>query len=65
MVKAKLAVPGNPPVNLSAERRRDLDRQTEARLRPVLRPADFDKFDLDEAFDIVLRVAADVKVGGA
>ena len=35
----------------------------EARLRPVLRDADFAAFDLGRAFDIVARVAAALEGG--
>jgi predicted nucleotidyltransferase component of viral defense system len=37
MVRAKLDVPGNAPVDVSAERKLDLDRQLEGQLKPVLR----------------------------
>jgi len=57
MVKAKLEVPGNAPVDCSAERKVELDRQLEGQLRPVLRPADFDGFELDEAFELVRSMA--------
>ncbi len=57
MVRAKLDVPGNAPVDVSAERKRELDRQLEGQLKPVLRPADFDSFNLDEAFELVCRIA--------
>jgi predicted nucleotidyltransferase component of viral defense system len=57
MVRAKLKVPGNAPVDLSAERKQDLDRQLEGQLKPVLRPADFDRFNLDEAFELVCNMA--------
>lgn len=57
MVRAKLKVPGNAPVDFSAERKQDLDRQLEGQLKPVLRPADFDRFNLDEAFELVCNMA--------
>jgi predicted nucleotidyltransferase component of viral defense system len=53
MVKAKIEVPGNQPMNLSEERKQELNRQLEGQLKPVLRPSDFDGFDLDEAFELV------------
>jgi predicted nucleotidyltransferase component of viral defense system len=58
--RAKLAVPGNGPIDLSAERFADLRSQVDARLRPVLRPADFAAFDLDRAFTIVSAMAAKI-----
>jgi predicted nucleotidyltransferase component of viral defense system len=56
MVKAKIDVPGNDPVDVSNERRQELDRQLEAQLKPVLRPSDYDGFKLDEAFEIVCNI---------
>jgi hypothetical protein len=29
----------------------------EGQLRPVLRPADLDSFDMDEAFEMIVRIA--------
>lgn len=57
MVKAKLEVPGNAPIDVSAERRRELGRQQEGQLKPVLRPADFARFNLDEDFEMVYSIA--------
>jgi len=57
MVKKKLNVSGNTPVDISLEYKRELDRQLEGQLRPVLRPADFDSFNMDEAFELIGRVA--------
>lgn len=58
LVRAKLAVPGNTPVDVSPARLATLRQQLDANLRPVLRPADFAAFDLDRAFKIVSDVAA-------
>ena len=57
MVKKKLDVPGNTPVDISLEYQRELGRQLEGQLRPVLRPADFDSFKMDEAFELIGRIA--------
>jgi predicted nucleotidyltransferase component of viral defense system len=57
MVKKKLDVPGNTPVDISLEYKRELARQLEGQLRPVLRPADFDGFNMDEAFEMIGKVA--------
>jgi predicted nucleotidyltransferase component of viral defense system len=57
MVKAKLEVPGNAPVDCSAGRKAQLDRQLEGQLKPVLRPADFGGFKLDEAFELARSMA--------
>lgn len=57
MVKVKLEVPGNNPVDVSGDRKQELDRQLEGQLKPVLRPVDFAKFNLDEAFEIACSIA--------
>lgn len=60
LVRQKLAVPGNEPVDVSANRLVALRAQVEAQLKPVLRTADFAEFDLDRAFATVAGVAAAV-----
>lgn len=62
MVRAKLKVPGNAPVDVSAERKWELDRQLEGQLKPVLRPADFVRFNFDEAFELVCSMAKAISV---
>ena len=57
MVKQKLDIPGNIPIDISLDYRRELDRQVEGQLRPVLRPADFDSFDMGEAFKLIASIA--------
>jgi len=57
LVKKKLDVPGNTPVHISSEYKRALNRQLEGQLRPVLRPADFDSFKMDEAFELIVQIA--------
>jgi predicted nucleotidyltransferase component of viral defense system len=57
LVRAKLAVPDNDPVDMSGEKYAALDRQVEAQLRPVLREADYADFDLRRAFNIVDGIA--------
>lgn len=56
-VKQKLVIPGNDPVDVSERRLDELRRQVEPQLRPVLREQDFVEFDLDRAFNIVLKMA--------
>jgi predicted nucleotidyltransferase component of viral defense system len=53
----KLKVPGNPPIDLSPARKEKLKTQVNTELKPVLRPVDFESFDLDRAFDIVARMS--------
>ena len=61
LVKEKLAVPGNDPVDVSRERLAALRRQIEPQLRPVLREQDFMEFDLDRAFKTVVEMAKAVR----
>ena len=53
LVRRRLEVPGNEPVDASPDRLAKLRRQMTARLRPVLRQQDFDAFDLHRAFEIM------------
>jgi predicted nucleotidyltransferase component of viral defense system len=57
LVRQKLAVPRNQPIDVSDEKARSLHRQVEARLKPVLRNKDLESFDLDRAFSIVVELA--------
>jgi len=57
VVKAKIDVPGNDPIDVSLERRQELNQQLRGRLRPVLRFRDYDRFDLDAAFELVCNIA--------
>jgi predicted nucleotidyltransferase component of viral defense system len=57
LVKRKLAVHGNDPVDVSVEKHNALKRQIRAQLKPVLREADFASFDLNQAFDVVVEIA--------
>lgn len=58
LVRRKLAVPGNEPVDVSPTRLAALRPQLESQLKPVLRDPDFAEFDLDRAFATVAEVAA-------
>ena len=57
MVKAKIEVPGNDPIDVSSERKEELNRQLAGQLKPVLRPTDFRGFNLEEAFELVSNIA--------
>jgi len=57
LVADKLAVRDNPPVDVSDERLRRLRAQMDTDLRPVLRPKDFDEFDLEHAIGVVAAMA--------
>jgi predicted nucleotidyltransferase component of viral defense system len=57
MTGRKLAVPDNPPPDVSDTRLEALRRSTEAQLKPVLRPADFESFDVGKAVETLRRIA--------
>jgi predicted nucleotidyltransferase component of viral defense system len=57
LLAEKLKVPGNPPIDLSLARKEKLKTQINTELKPVLRPVDYESFDLDRAFDIVARMS--------
>ena len=57
MVKAKIEVTGNDPIDVSSERKEELNRQLAGQLKPVLRPTDFRGFNLEEAFELVSNIA--------
>lgn len=61
LVRQKLAVAGNEPVDVSDRRWADLRRRVTPQLQPVLRENDFAGFDVDRAFRIVSEMA--VRVG--
>lgn len=58
LVRQKLAIPGNEPVDVSPERLVALRQQLDRELKTVLREKDFREFDLERAFGIVKDVAA-------
>ncbi len=57
LVRQKLAVPGTGPASMSLERRSEFRRQMKQDLLPVLRSADFDRFNFDDAWKIVEELA--------
>jgi predicted nucleotidyltransferase component of viral defense system len=57
LLSRKVDVPGTGPIDLSKERRAQLQLQMDAQLRPVLRRQEFESFDLDQAFETVLGFA--------
>ena len=58
LVRRKLTVPGNEPVDVSANRLAALRQQVGPQLQPVLRAEDFAEFDLQRAFQTVATMAA-------
>jgi len=60
LVRQKLAVSGNEPVDVSENRLAALRQQLGPQLKPVLRAGDFGEFDLERAFRTVAQMAAKV-----
>lgn len=57
LVRQKLAIPGNEPVDVSSVRLAALRQQLATELKTVLREKDLREFDLERAFKIVKDVA--------
>ena len=57
LVRTKLAVPGNEPVNVTESRLVALRQQLDPQLKPVLREKDFREFDVERAFGVVAEMA--------
>jgi predicted nucleotidyltransferase component of viral defense system len=58
LVRQKLSVPGNEPVDVSERRLGVLRQQLASQLKPVLRAQDFEVFDLESVFQKVAAVAS-------
>jgi predicted nucleotidyltransferase component of viral defense system len=56
-IDKKLQVPGNENLDTSLSRKDALEKQLDTQLKPVLRKSDFDDFNLNEAFEIVVQIA--------
>jgi predicted nucleotidyltransferase component of viral defense system len=61
LVRQKLDVPGNDPMDVSGDRLKALRQQLNSQLKSVLRDRDFAEFDLDRAFGAVVAVAASLQ----
>ncbi len=61
LVRSKLAVPGNDPLDVSEEKHEILKRQVQGQLRPVLRESDYIVFDLARAFAFAVQIAASLR----
>jgi len=57
LLTEKLKVPGNQPIDLSPARKEKLKAQINTELKPVLRPVDFERFDLNRAFGLIEQIA--------
>ena len=62
LLAEKLKVPGNPPIDLSPARKEKLKTQIDTELKPVLRPADFERFDLDRVFQLAMQIADQLRL---
>jgi len=58
LVKQKLSIPVNEPIDVSPQRLASLRKQLNTQLKPVLRSSDFKEFDLECAFGIAQSVAS-------
>lgn len=57
LVRQKLAVPGNDPIDVGPNQLAELRRQLDTRLRPILRQPDYEEFDVDRGFKTVTEMA--------
>jgi predicted nucleotidyltransferase component of viral defense system len=58
LVTEKLKAPDNDPMDISPSRREILQTQLDTQLKPVLRPQDFERFDLDRAFKLLTAIGS-------
>ncbi len=63
LIASKLSVPGNSPVDMSQSKLDILTRQVETELKSVLRPADYERFNLASTFQLVTDVANRLRDG--
>lgn len=60
LVKYKINIPGNDKIDVSDERLKALEQQIDTQLKPVLRAADFAKFNLKRAFEFVVEMQSKI-----
>jgi hypothetical protein len=58
LIRSKLDVPGNEPVDISEKRLSALHQQMDSHLKPVLRERDYQAFDLERAIQLVREAAS-------
>jgi predicted nucleotidyltransferase component of viral defense system len=63
LVRHKLTVPGNEPVDVSEARFMAVRRQVATQLKPVLRSKDFTAFDLEWALGLAAKMALRIREG--
>ncbi len=61
LLRQKLAVPGNEPIQLTGERRGVLEKQCHTELSAVLRTKDIKKFNLDRVWTVLIALAEKLK----
>ncbi|MFB3886128.1 MAG: nucleotidyl transferase AbiEii/AbiGii toxin family protein [Thermodesulfobacteriota bacterium] len=61
LIRKKLAVPGNDPVNLEPSRKEVLKTLLIAELKPILREQDLQEFDLERAFNLVAQIGSKIQ----
>lgn len=64
LVIEKLKVPDQDPMDISPSRKKKLLAQLDTQLKPILRPQDFEKFDLDRAFELVAEMGSGIEEKG-
>ena len=57
LVRTKLRVSGNAPVNVSSAKKEVLAKQMNTQLRPVLRASDYSRLDLDIVYERIAQIA--------
>ena len=59
--RKKLEAPGMKSINISGEKTKILSSQLETLLKPVLREEDYNKFNLNEAVDILSAITKKIQ----
>jgi predicted nucleotidyltransferase component of viral defense system len=60
LLTEKLKVPGNPPIDLSSARKEKLKTQIDTELKPVLRPSDFESFNLESVYAMLSEMSENI-----
>ncbi|MBN2515881.1 MAG: nucleotidyl transferase AbiEii/AbiGii toxin family protein [Deltaproteobacteria bacterium] len=63
-VTKKIRLPFNDPIDITPARKESLQAQLETQLKPILRPRDYQSFDLDRAFDLISGFGARIQTSG-
>jgi predicted nucleotidyltransferase component of viral defense system len=60
LVKEKLLIPGNDPIQIEDLKKKQLQDQIKTELKPVLRDRDYQQFDFEEVYKLVKQVGSKV-----